>query len=198
MMARDNTSRGTRRAPARSAGSAQRPAARSQIQNRGLSQHQMQSARSNSRRRVQRASGLDRARSRFVALKDFVGAHRFLSAVIAVILVSFIFLAAPVRDYYVSVRTKEVLQQSYSELTAENESLEQDLDRLQTSEGIQDEARKRGYVAEGETAVTVTGQITTDTEESDPSAPETYNDTRDLKTRILDIIFGFDPESVLQ
>ena len=79
--------------------------------------------------------------------------------VIALVIVAaiLIMLYRPTRDLYIAWRTGYVLQQRYDTLADENQELSEEVDRLMTREGIEDAARKRGYVMPGETSVKVEG-----------------------------------------
>lgn len=78
---------------------------------------------------------------------------------IAVVLVVAVLasLYAPVRAYYIAWRTELDLQARYEAILEDNEDIYDDLSRLRSREGIEDEARKRGYVNPGETSVVVRG-----------------------------------------
>lgn len=118
--------------------------------------------------------------------------------VVAAIAVLLLFLYGPVREYYVSWRVGQIYSAELAELNEDNEELKSEVNRLQSREGIEDEARKRGYVSEGETAVTVEGL-----DESETSDGET-GDTSDASGEsnnpwyisVLDVLFGFDKTSV--
>lgn len=140
-------------------------------------------------RRESRAS----AGERILSVGDWAAHHRILVTVLAVVLVAVVGLYGPARDYYVACRTGEVLQQKYDDISSQNSALTADVQRLQTKEGIEDEARKRGYVSQGETAVTVEGL--SDDSQTDPSAVDAYKDDRSMTTKLLDTVFGYDPEA---
>lgn len=63
----------------------------------------------------------------------------------------------PVQTYYRAWRAGQDLQAQLDELNASNEQYKDDIQALQTREGIEDEARRRGYVTNGETKVVVDG-----------------------------------------
>lgn len=114
--------------------------------------------------------------------------------VVAVFLVTMLF--APVRDLYVAHRQLDRLQQTYDALLAENEVIRGELEELQTREGIENEARSRGYVEAGETKVVVEGLP----EEEGVDLSRTIGDvevpdTREWYTRLFDWLFGYDPEA---
>ena len=79
--------------------------------------------------------------------------HKRPLIVLAVILVIAAALYAPARTYYSAWRTNGILQSSKDAIDQSNSAYESDNSRLMSSEGIQDEARKRGYVSEGETGI---------------------------------------------
>ena len=75
----------------------------------------------------------------------------------ALVVVVLAMLYAPARAYYLAWRTQLDLSARYEAIQAENDEINEDLDHLRSREGIEDEARKRGYVNPGETAVVVRG-----------------------------------------
>ena len=83
--------------------------------------------------------------------------RRKLIIVLVVIAAVLIMLYRPTRDLYIAWRTGYVLQERYDALAEENEELSEEVERLMTREGIEDAARKRGYVMPGETSVKVEG-----------------------------------------
>ncbi len=78
----------------------------------------------------------------------------------------------PAQTYYKAWRSGLELQSQLDELNASNEQYKSDIQSLQTREGIEDEARKRGYVSEGETKVVVEG-----TSENDEGTDAGTSDT---------------------
>lgn len=54
-------------------------------------------------------------------------------------------LYGPTQGYYVAWRTQGDEQAKADALDADNDNLRQDVNRLTTREGIEDEARRRGY-----------------------------------------------------
>lgn len=144
------------------------------------------------RERAPRVSPLDLASSALGWMSD----HRRLVVALASVIVVAAMILGPVRTYYQACRAGQDLQMRQDVLAGKNEDLRSDIKRLQTQEGIEDEARKRGYVGEGENSLTVEGLDTGETQ-ADPSAKLTFEDTRDLPTRLLDGLFGYDPEETL-
>lgn len=127
----------------------------------------------------------------------WISVHRALAIIALTVTLVVSMLLGPVRTYYVACRTGQDLQAYQEVLQGKNDDLRQDISRLQTQEGIEDEARKRGYVGEGETSLNVEGLDTGQTQATDPSAKPTYEDTRDWTTRLLDALFGYDPKETL-
>ncbi len=102
-------------------------------------------------------------------------------------------LWGPARAYYLAWRESEVLKVEYAALVAQNEALDHDLDRLQSLEGIEDEARRRGYVYPGEEALVVKG--VEDQQQTDPSlvqrAVDEYEANQPWYVLWLDAMFGY-------
>ena len=76
------------------------------------------------------------------------------------------------------------------EVEKEHKNLNEDVNRLQTQEGIQDKAHERGYVSEGETSVSVegVGNTTTDNKPKEQKRPE-----NPWYIKFLDFVFGYVP-----
>ena len=138
---------------------------------------------------------------RCVAAKDWLLCHPGLCTAVAILIVAAVALYSPVRNYYVAMRTGQVLQVKYDQLSDENASLTYDVNRLQTKQGIEDEARRRGYVSTDEigkepdpsdSPSTVEAQSAT--AQKDPSAPRVYPDDRSWHVKVLDSLFFYDPE----
>ncbi len=117
---------------------------------------------------------------------------RTIIAVLAIIFVVAM-LYGPTRGYYVAVRTGQTQQAIYEAYAAQNELLRQDLERLQSQEGIEDEAHRRGLVGEDETSVVVEGVPPEDT--SAMLGDIVLEDTRPWYIKVLDIIFFYDPNN---
>jgi len=80
-----------------------------------------------------------------------------LGVIVAVVAVCAFALYGPLRDYYVARRSHDALTAQLTQLTVANDQIQDHVDALQTREGIEDEARRRGYVEDGAQAVNVTG-----------------------------------------
>lgn len=98
-------------------------------------------------------SALDRARG----LAAAAGRLRVPLVVAAVVLVVLVTLYGPAQGLYQAWRDQGINQQTLDELNASIDEYQSDIDRLQTREGIEDEARRRGYVEQGESGVTAVG-----------------------------------------
>ena len=111
--------------------------------------------------------------------------HKRPLIVLAVILVVAAALYAPARTYYSAWRTNGILQSSYDAIDQSNSELQSDNSRLMSSEGIQDEARKRGYVSEGETGVKVEGL------DESSSSSDSSSDSDPWYITVLDFVFSY-------
>lgn len=91
------------------------------------------------------------------ALYDFTsGPYRavFYVLVVAVIALGVYF---PVRDLYIAHRTNGILQEQLAIREKYNESLEKEVNKYLSQEGIEEAAREQGMVMPGETPITVQG-----------------------------------------
>lgn len=121
--------------------------------------------------------------------------HRRGLLVMLAIALAVAMLFSPVRNLYIAYRQLDTLQQTYDVLNEENNRLRSQIEALQTREGIENEARERGYVEPGETKVLVEGL---EVEEGPSAAAEAVAelevpDTRVWYIRLLDSLFGYDP-----
>ncbi|MDO4536587.1 MAG: septum formation initiator family protein, partial [Coriobacteriales bacterium] len=90
------------------------------------------------------------------------GLERLPHIPIPVIVAAFIALAlviiyGPARTYYAAWRESGILEAEYQVVAEQNAELNDELARLQSLEGIEDEARKRGYAYPNEEALVVDG-----------------------------------------
>lgn len=127
------------------------------------------------------------------ATRDLVVYHtRFCAFVLAVAL-ALAMLFAPVRELYIAHRQLDDLQATYDALEAENKAILDEINYLQTDDGIETEARRRGYVAEGETKVVVEGFP--ETEDTDPTSTPVSSEVADNRSwvvRFFDRVFGYE------
>lgn len=98
-------------------------------------------------------------------------------------------LYGPSCDLYRQWRLESARSQTLSELTQANEEVQGDIDNLTTEEGIKDEARRRGYVEEGEKSVVVDG-LTEGDDSSDEPAEQAPAEPWYLG--VTDFIFGYE------
>ena len=75
-----------------------------------------------------------------------------------------------------------------------NEELMEDIEGLQTREGIEQEARELGYVSPGEVAVEVEG-LEEPEEQSVDGDVVPDDSTWPWYVRVADFLFGFDPRA---
>ncbi len=118
------------------------------------------------------------------SVKDFCRRHLVIVIVLVAIAAVVLAVYPPAKTYYVAWRTGSDLQVTYDNLSQSNENLQSDLERLQTKEGIEDEARKKGYVSPGETAVNVEGL-------PDDSATDQTQEEKPWYIQWGDVIFGY-------
>ncbi len=104
------------------------------------------------------------------------------------------FLYPPVRSLYVANRQQEVLAMELETLEDRNEELMEDIEGLQTREGIEQEARELGYVSPGEVAVEVEG-LEEPEEQSVDGDVVPDDSTWPWYVRVADFLFGFDPRA---
>lgn len=126
---------------------------------------------------------------------NFFSAHRKLVITLVVIFASFVMLYGPACDYYEAWREGLDLQATYDASVQSNEQLTEDVNTLTTTEGIEDLARKRGYVEDGETGVVVEGL------EEDDQTTEVVGSGDVVSAEVpwyisaLDFIFGYEGQS---
>ena len=113
-------------------------------------------------------------------LREFCSRCRVPLVVIAVLLVLFVALYGPAKGYYSAWRTNGILLAEHEKETAEGKQLEDDVNALMTEQGIKDEARKKGYVDEGEKIVVVEGLEPEEEPEEAPESDPWYLELGDL------------------
>lgn len=122
--------------------------------------------------------------------------HRALSIALVAIVALALMLYPPIKALYGASRTNALLSCQLSSVTATNDTLQGEVDNLMTREGIEDEARRRGYVTEGDTPVDMSGvedsggassDSTVSTDESTSAASDPWY------VSALDFIFGYNP-----
>ncbi|MBQ3301897.1 MAG: septum formation initiator family protein [Eggerthellaceae bacterium] len=84
-------------------------------------------------------------------------ALRIGTAVLCVVL-AFVFLYTPAKQYYQSVREHDKLEAEYAAIQARNEALDEQVDALASDAGMEDAVRQKyGYVVTGDQTAVVTG-----------------------------------------
>ncbi len=123
-------------------------------------------------------------------IRAILRAHKKLTIFICIVGVLLIGFYGPVQGYYRAIRDAQELQITQQEVEKEHKNLNEDVNRLQTQEGIQDKAHERGYVSEGETSVSVegVGNTTTDDKQKEQKRPE-----NSWYIKLLDFVFGYVP-----
>ena len=123
-------------------------------------------------------------------VRTILRAHKKLTVFICIVGVLLIGFYGPVQGYYRAIRDAQELQITQQEVEKEHKNLNEDVNRLQTQEGIQDKAHERGYVSEGETSVSVegVGNTTTDNKPKEQKRPE-----NPWYIKLLDFVFGYVP-----
>lgn len=132
---------------------------------RRASRSQAASKRVSAQGRERRGAARKGASGRLAFLRDIqeLDAASLLSRfrvpviVVAVTLFALVSIYPPAQDLYRAWRDQGARQETLDGLNASIEEYQGDIDRLQTREGIEDEARKRGYVSEGEVGVVLEG-----------------------------------------
>lgn len=114
-------------------------------------------------------------------------------AVVLTIAISLIAIMGPLRSYYAAWREAGELEVEYEVVSEINQSLTDDVERLNTLEGIEDEARKRGYVYPDEEAVVVEGieEERVTEEEQVEAALDEYEQQLPWYVHMLDGILGY-------
>ena len=123
-------------------------------------------------------------------VRTILRVHKKLTVFICIVGVLLIGFYGPVQGYYRAIRDAQELQITQQEVEKEHKNLNEDVNRLQTQEGIQDKAHERGYVSEGETSVSVegVGNTTTDNKPKEQKRPE-----NPWYIKFLDFVFGYVP-----
>lgn len=91
------------------------------------------------------------------AIGGFVMNFRVVLLALALFVGLVLAMYGPAKTYYRAWRKGQDLQAQLDAYNASNDQYKADIQSLQTREGIEDEARRRGYVSEGETKVVVEG-----------------------------------------
>lgn len=120
------------------------------------------------------------------AVGGFYASHKLLCIAVGVLVAAALLLYGPAATYYRAWRAGLDLQAQYDALAQSNDQIQQQNDALLTREGIEEEARRRGYVGAGETGVVVEG-LQDDSASSSDATPE-----YPWYVGVGDVIFGYE------
>ena len=120
------------------------------------------------------------------AVGGFYASHKLLCIAVGVLVVAALLLYGPAATYYRAWRAGLDLQAQYDALAQSNDQIQQQNDALLTRKGIEEEARRRGYVGAGETGVVVEG-LPDDSTGSSDTTPE-----YPWYVGVGDVIFGYE------
>ena len=124
-------------------------------------------------------------------LKDVVktsakGGHKRLlitSLVLCCIVFSIFFLYQPAKDFYMSVREQDRLQAQYDALKNTNTQLQNDIDFLQTEEGVKQRASETlGLIQAGESIGYVAGSEVVDGRDNSAASTSSKLAYKNIKT----------------
>ena len=114
--------------------------------------------------------------------------------ILAVLVVSVLMLAGPVRTLYAAWRDAGVVEAEYDALVEQNQELQERLDSLQSLDGIEDEARRRGYAYPDEEALIVDNleeEVLADPAKVD-EAIAAHEQNQPWYVGVLDALFGYE------
>lgn len=120
------------------------------------------------------------------AVGGFYASHKLLCIAVGVLVAAALLLYGPAATYYRAWRAGLDLQAQYDALAQSNDQIQQQNDALLTRRGIEEEARRRGYVGAGETGVVVEG-LPDDSTSSSEATPE-----YPWYVGVGDVIFGYE------
>lgn len=116
-----------------------------------------------------------------------------LIAIIVVVVFSLLLIYPSAREYYISCRQRDQLQAELEAVQQRNDQMQQQVDALNTNEGIEDQARSElNWTRPGEVSVTVEGVDKDYAHGTLPDAiePGSVEAPEYWYTRILDFIFN--------
>lgn len=128
----------------------------------------------------------------------WASAHKTLLGTLAVIVFLILVLYPPICSYYAALRTNATLSGKLSDVNEQVDELSKDVSKLTSEEGLKDEARRLGYVEEGDTAVDMEGVEDTSSATSDATVMEesVEEETEDpWYIQALDFVFQYDEDT---
>lgn len=184
---------------ARRTGPARRSNARTQGGHGARDQRKRSSQRSGTNRREHsghpsRSSRRQRSQSLPERFLGGVYRHRRSLIALGIVLVVFLSLYGPVQRYYVAWRTQGDEQAKADYLNSDNDALKQDIDRLTTRSGVENEARERGYRYPNEDANTSANVATNDSDQGSDALNSgfSYDDIQHpWYVDVLDFVFMY-------
>ena len=131
------------------------------------------------------------------AVLGWAAAHRAIVVAAASVLFVLAMLYPPARTYYTALRGRDAVSAQLSTLSSSNDALQGEVGALMTREGIEDEARRRGFVAEGDTAVDMSGVDDTGTSAATDATVLSGSDasadaSQPWYAGVLDFVFQYD------
>ena len=151
---------------------------------------QRRSRETSARRRgsaARSSSAATAVREKASALVGLLGKFRVVAVALAVLFVIVVSLYSPLKALWSAWRDNVAQQEELAELEETNEQYQSDIDRLQTTEGVEDEARRRGYVYEGETEVVIEGTLP-----EDDAGTDSEDDDVAWYITLCDLVFGYE------
>lgn len=142
-----------------------------------------------------RARGRESAPSPLGAVAGWGSTHKMLLVTLGVIAVVILFLYGPTQRYYVAWRTQGDEEAKAEALDADNEALKEDIDRLTTREGVEDEARRLGYAYPSEDTSDANVNLGSDSPNKGSNATDSGFSYADIEQpwfiHVLDFIFVY-------
>lgn len=128
----------------------------------------------------------------------WIGAHTPFVIALAVIALLVIAIYPPLCSLYSAARTNAVLSEKLADVNEQLNALTGDVSKLTSEDGLKDEARRLGYVEEGETAVDMEGVEDSGSARSDTTVMEESKETEVENPWYIvvgDFIFRYDAET---
>lgn len=160
--------------------------------------------------RMQNDRWQKRRNARFDKLDAFVSAHKprtyAMVLVAGCVVAGALLVYQPAKQYYTALRTQQQVQAQYDVQQAHADALQDEVDSLQTDEGIEDRARQQyGMVKNGENSVRVQGDGTSQEDATQQSTNANASASIDKQNHVsapdtwysgvLDTFFGYNGDS---
>lgn len=131
-------------------------------------------------------------------IRAWAGAHKPFVITLAIIVFVIFAIYPPLCSLYSAARTNAVLSEKLADVNEQVEALTNDVSKLTSEDGLKDEARRLGYVEEGETAVDMEGIEDSGSVRSDTTVMEESKETETEDPWYItvgDFIFRYDAET---